>query len=77
MKRAYVEITHETLKALLDIRSSIDISCVEERLELGNVIRIHLRGRGLPEWSEAQEVEPAKHIFDFSDIQTTIQDDAP
>lgn len=70
MKRAYVEITNELLADLLDIRADIEVVAVEGlRPSFGGIVRVHLRGAGLPDFTDCQELEHARRIDDFEDIQ--------
>ena len=70
MKRAYIDITTDLLTALLRIKKDVEIVRVEERYETGDgVVRLHLRGDGLPEYANCAECEPHHRIDSLDEIE--------
>jgi len=62
MKRAFVDVTLELLTQLLHLNDDVMVVHAEPRFEQGAVLRLHLRGDGLPDETNQMEGDPATHI---------------
>ena len=69
MKRAFVDVTLELLTILLHLKDDVMVIHVENRFEQGAVLRLHLRGDGLPEKTDCREGEQSHWLSDLADIQ--------
>jgi hypothetical protein len=62
MKRAFVDVTLELLTQLLHLNDDVMVIHVENRFEQGAMLRLHLRGDGLPDKTNQMEGAPATCI---------------
>jgi len=69
MKRAYCDITLELLTQLLQLKNDVMIVHVENRFEQGAVLRLHLRGDGLPEKTKVPEGWSAIQLEDLTEVR--------
>lgn len=69
MNRAFIDVTNELLAHLLHLRPGIVIAAIGVSPDNGEY-RLHLRGDGLPEFTETQEGDRSCQIGNLADIQT-------
>ena len=68
MKRAFIDITLELLTQLLHLNDDVMVIHAEPRFEQGAVLRLHLRGDGLPEKTDCQEGEQSHWLTRLDEI---------
>ena len=67
-KRAFIDVTPELLAQLLHLKEDIQVVSVVTRREHADLLRLHLRGDGLPEKTECMEGECGHWLDDIAEI---------
>jgi hypothetical protein len=68
MKRAFVDVSLELLAQLLNFQGDVVVVHAEPRPELGALLRLHLRGDGLPEITNCLEGERSHQLTDVASL---------